>query len=129
MKKETIFHEFDCVIYPRKIWISNRALKEEIEEEFIPDQEYIDGGFGDDEFTGTLATCYPVVKKDVNKKGILCNLSSSPDVQVISHESVHIADYVFEDLGMCAQGFKEKNEPYAYFVGWVADCFAKIYER
>lgn len=42
-----------------------------------------------------------------------------------AHEAVHIADYIFEQLGMYSQQFHDNNEQYAYLVGWAAGCISK----
>lgn len=43
-------------------------------------------------------------------------------VKTIAHESVHVADAMFDWCGIYSQGFDESNEAYAYLVGWAAEC-------
>ena len=38
----------------------------------------------------------------------------------IAHESTHITDAIWQLIGARAESFDERNEPYAYLVGWVA---------
>lgn len=42
-----------------------------------------------------------------------------------AHEAVHVADYIFDELGMYTQSFVNHNEQYAYLVGWAAGCISK----
>lgn len=52
--------------------------------------------------------------------GVLVSLEDElADVATIAHESVHVADAIFDYCGICGQGFDESNEPYAYLVGWI----------
>ena len=51
--------------------------------------------------------------------GILVILMNEDKVttDVIAHESVHVADYFYEQLGLYSQDFSSGNEAYAYLVG------------
>lgn len=65
------------------------------------------------------------------ENGVLCiiyNLKEF-DMSHAAHESVHIADYFFEELGLTAEDFSEGDENYAYMVGWATSCFIDIVER
>jgi hypothetical protein len=42
--------------------------------------------------------------------------------KTIAHESVHAAGYMFQHIG---QGI-DSEEPFAFLVGWIADCCWKI---
>lgn len=125
--KEVVFHEFSPEIYPRKIWMVKGASKEAISERFHVDKDYLEqiGEINHGEFN---AECIPIFNIETLKKGILCNLSNKHKLTVdtIAHESVHIADYIFEELGMVSQNFSERNEQYAYLVGWIAKCFTEV---
>jgi hypothetical protein len=46
--------------------------------------------------------------------------SMSTETETISHESVHVADGMFDHLGLTKSTYEEGNEHYAYLVGWVA---------
>lgn len=46
---------------------------------------------------------------------------------VISHESVHIADYIFEDVG--AKHDVDNPEPYTYLMQWVVDRVYEVIEK
>lgn len=124
MERKVVFHEFDPVVYPRKVWVARRALTESISERFEPDRAYIqDLKINED----CIAICLPVVQKETKRKGVLCDILAPRllTTGMIAHESVHIADYIFDECGALTQMFKYGNEPYAYLVGWVAECFSK----
>lgn len=118
------FKLFNSIVYPRNVWISRKASDENINYKFKPDTEYLDSI----KTGGCIAACYAVIDKETDHRGILCNIESPSlfGVGEIAHESIHIADYICEECGILSQGFKEKNEAYAYLVQWIANCFNKI---
>lgn len=88
--------------------------------------ENLENHFNDD----VLAACYPVANKELNALGVLCVIFK-PEYATYStfaHESVHIADYIFESLGMNGEDFTDGDEPYAYLVGWVFQGIEEIYD-
>lgn len=124
MEVKIVFHQFDPAIYPRKVWIARKASKAAFDDHFMLDEEYLN------EFpagNGCLAVCIPVIQRETSNKGILCNVLAPSRFTIgdTAHEAVHIADYIFDELGAVGQSFKERNEPYAYLVGWVANCFKR----
>lgn len=56
--------------------------------------------------------CFSIVLNFNNKRTKLSH-------GVIAHESVHIVNFVFDNIG-AKQDFNN-DEPYAYLVGWVTD--------
>jgi hypothetical protein len=120
-KKKNQIHEFNMDIYPRVLWIVFDEPLEFINKYFdIPecdsDSWHKDGGI--------LAQCVPTMDKTDGRLGILVMFRGKKTVSVstIAHESVHVADYIFEEIGAYSQDFKERNEPYAFLVGYIADC-------
>lgn len=88
--------------------------------------ENLENHFNDD----VLAACYPVANKELNALGVLCVIFK-PEYATYStfaHESVHIADYFFESLGMNGEDFTDGDEPYAYLVGWAFQGIEEIYD-
>ena len=116
-----IIHEFRPDVYPRKLWVCLNASSEELLStfDFIPHSNGLSYAIENNK-----ASTSSVVKKDGGFMGVLVFSSNRRllDIEVISHESVHVSDYFFEELGMCSQSFSEQNEPYAYLVGWAAKC-------
>jgi hypothetical protein len=121
-----MIHEFDPLIYPRNIWITVGNSVEEIKREFkfsSDDEKYFSQNIGKDSAIG-----FKVIQRSTGYKGILMSFrdKKSMTVGTIAHESVHIADYLYEESGAYSQVLSEKNEPYAYLVGWIADCIYKL---
>lgn len=119
-----IVHEFDPGIYPRKLWVCLNADKDELLErfEFFPHPNGLDVALD-----RHAASCSSVRIKDGDWIGVMLFTTNKKylDIQTIAHESAHIADYFFEELGMYTQNFTESNEPYTYFVGWAAKCISE----
>lgn len=88
--------------------------------------ETLENHFNDD----TLAACYPVLNKESNALGVLCVIFKPDYVNcsTLAHESVHMADYFFESLGMNGEDFTDGDEPYAYLVGWIFQGLEEVYE-
>ena len=118
-------HEFDTVIYPRKLWIAisdrpslvlnNFKCAEILKEE--ADYEAID----------SIATVYKAVKKDNDEGGALIIFRNKKlmTIDVIAHESYHAADYILCDLGMKYVS-DTGNEQFAYLIGWIANCCNQV---
>ena len=126
MKNKTIIHQFDPVIYPRYLWviigkIDLPAIKErfEIEKSLLRDIE--DNG---EKCSGITIKASEI---DTRNQGVIVVIKrSSLNTSVIAHESVHCADYMFDEVGAYSQHFNDTNEPYAYLVGWIANCIDKV---
>ena len=121
-KLEGEVYEVDFGIYPRFLWIANddsdlTGIK----------VKCVDGEYRDAESTEKIKSdCACTVEaKFGSYKGCLVYIGEDANIQTLCHESVHVADYIFETLGMCAQDYEQKNEPYAYFVDFV---FGKLYD-
>jgi hypothetical protein len=121
-------YEINLQIYPRKIWVVDLRGVECIEC-FIKTLKFktkrIDGsfklihdGYKSDYFDNVRASVIEAISSK-NDIGIIVFLLNPCDVSSIVHESVHIADYVFESLGMIAQDYSGRNEQYAYLVEYV----------
>ena len=115
-------HEFDPVIYPRKLWIvvtdSERILRDNFEYE----------GDIKDVLETSDAFVFGCQNKESLKKGVcLCFLKKSLiSTKYIAHESVHVASQIFFDCNM-TMGFNDgKDEHFAYLVGWIAECCEKV---
>jgi len=123
--KKVLFRQFDPVIYPRNLWVAVGSVSIET----IKDQFEVSKGLSRD-YEDTAHKCggiaMKVVQLNTRFQGILMIIKKkSATVSTIAHESVHIADYIFEEIGAYSQDFNELNEQYAYLVGWAADCIDK----
>jgi hypothetical protein len=120
-------YEFHPVIYPRLVWITIGAPIDFIKERFNivkpADEEYLKSNIHLSDF----ATGIKVVEIKTRNQGILMIFRDKKfGIGQIAHESVHIADYIFDEIGAYAQDFEDKNEPYAYLVEWIANCIEKV---
>lgn len=125
MSKEVQIHQFDPVLYPRKLWVvKGKDAIASIQDMF----QYNDGSeisLGDfvDKF---YAITMNVINKKTEDLGVLIWMKYKTDVPSIAHEFVHFARYVFNDCGM-TMGFEDgKDEHFAYLVGFCADCINQV---
>ena len=120
--------EYNATIYPRKLWVMYKPTLDEINESFIQgEQELKDSQYKILKENSAAITCCVFNKKGLYK-GCLIIIFRKPTINTIAHESVHFADYIFEDLGIVKQNFSENNESYAYLVGWCAKCIDNFYK-
>jgi hypothetical protein len=117
MKKLVQIHEFDPVLYPRKLWVCFKVTREVLEERF----SFV-GNIEDNWFNDNGATTSMVNDKETNLGGLLV-WTSSPKLSVnhMAHEASHVANFIFDYIGED----NNKGECYAYLVGWAAECIDK----
>lgn len=119
--------EFNCEIYPRKLWVATSW--EDVKDKFTTYGEY--------EFEKSedaYATTYPqILRKATGKHGILivfydCDkLGGSKIVEHIAHESLHTANAIFNELGVEYSLIHDEHA--AYMVGWIAKCCWKVLQK
>lgn len=115
--------EINLEIYPRKVWIVDMRGVVDCKKLNFKTKR-LDGTFkkADNwEFENVKSLVVEATRN--GKFGTVIFILEETDIDSIVHESVHIADYVFESLGMEAQSYSGKNEQYAYLVEYV---FSKI---
>ena len=109
-------HQFDPVIYPRKVWVCLGATRKVLEGRFDFDNE-----LDDDMFINGAVT---IMCKEV-ETGLGGFMVFSPKrvigINWIAHESCHVADMLFDFIGESTK----TEECHAYLVGWVAECIEK----
>ena len=121
MSNKVIFHEFNPVIYPLKVWIVKNPTKEATLERF----EHHDGvEITHDVKEGSIAGVYNRVlcEKSTGNYGILISIFSSASVSNIAHEATHAARYIWNWIGE----YDPALEADAYLVGWIADCMWQV---
>lgn len=122
--KQTEIIEFNPIIYPFKLWVCVKTDLNVIKTNFC--------SYTGDELNikwpeNGIACTLPVQRKDTGHNGVLIVTGNKKfSVSTIAHESVHAADCLFDYIGAYSQSFEEKNEPYAYLVGWIADCIEAV---
>ena len=136
--KSSRLTEINLQIYPRKIWVVDLRGVECIEC-FIKTLKFktkrLDGtfklvcdGYKSDYFDNVRASVIEAISSK-NDIGIIVFLLNPCDVSSIVHESVHVADYIFESLGMSSQNYCDGNEQYAYLVEYVFKEINKVYTK
>lgn len=132
MRKKRNVDEYDPNLYPRKLWVTTEIDK--INEKFIfldsvdnkEDCRTYKEIQNDYENEESVAITCAVMDITTGALGVLVILliKDKVDAEVIAHESVHVADYFYEQLGLYSQDFSQGNEAYAYLVGWTAGCIS-----
>jgi hypothetical protein len=108
-------HEFDSVIYPRKLWVA--VSTDTFSDRFEDVSEW-------DDTADAIVDC--VRDKLRNLGGILVRFESKNAITIanIAHESSHIAMNIFDYIG--AKVDLANQETFSYLVGWVADCINQV---
>ena len=121
--KKPIIHEFDPMIYPRTLWVYIGWDKSIVTDRF--ELVYKDAAIMRNDSVGTVI---PVIEKSTRNLGCVVVFRSKKYAitKNICHESVHVADYISEQLGIVGQNFIDLNESYAYLTGWVAGCIDEV---
>lgn len=108
--------EFDSQIYPVKLWIAIGRDDEFYSEQFEDVAEWPD-------------TCDAIEQylynKQTDRTGVLIRFESKARMttKVNAHEATHAAMDIFHAIreSICY----DCQEPFAYLVGWIADCIDK----
>jgi hypothetical protein len=131
MKKTPKIDMYDPQIYPRRLYVAVevedlhkyfRILSTDSKVEFTDDEARED--FQKKDYAMVTRS---VINKEDGKYGVLIQVPDLDEMTQsdISHEAVHAADYMYQELGMYTEDFKDGNEGYAYLVGWIAGCVSK----
>lgn len=118
-----MIHEFDLVIYPRKLWITYDATPEELNEKF-PSGDYFGNRFKDEE--GYYGITYRTADKD-NKGGVLIRFDGKEDSMSPSsmiHEAIHAAGHICKYVGIVADF--DNDEAFAYLAGFIVKCCEEV---
>lgn len=112
-------HEFDPQIYPRLLWVTYNCPTDVLREMF--GEKAID--MSDDSNAETV-NCLRT-KPDV-RGGVLIRFRNKSEMTIenIAHEAVHAALEIFDYVN--ARISSDNQEPFAYLVGWIADCCTKV---
>lgn len=131
--KKPMIDMHDPVVYPRKLWVADRieGLDKvfsfmKIDNPYVESESAYNKMLNDVEYTSSgMLTC-PVMRISDGLYGVLVVAIDLEDItsDMIPHESVHVADYIYSQLGILSQDFTEGNEAYAYLVGWAAGCIS-----
>lgn len=121
MKSKVVFHRFDPVIYPYKIWISVTQNFEAIAERFT---EKNGNNIDILEYENSFATTTDVRCKISGCYGTLINFESRNAItfKTVTHESSHAAKDLFNHIGADAR----QHETFEYVAGFIAECCGKV---
>lgn len=122
-KNKPTLHQFHPGIYPRYLWIADKSSKSVINSNFSGRiGEALD--LSDEEGNEYACRLFRVTHNDTSKYGFLLHVKKALTTQYISHEAVHIALEYFRDIGAYVD--IDNQEPFAYLVGWIADCIYQV---
>lgn len=126
-----MIHQFDPIIYPCRLWVAIHPAFEEVKEMFyglnseMERVEITESGYLPDHFV--VARTYTVSDKKTGWIGVLMCIWKPKqfNTKLLCHESAHCADFICENFGIETGKF-DSGEPYAYLIGWIADCIEKV---
>ena len=122
-----MIHEFDPLIYPRKVWVTYDATAKELNEMFP------DGDGSGSMFTDDMSICYGMTCKVYDttndKGGVLIRFSNKDSMTSwnMAHECVHAATGIFSYIS--AEISTSNDEPFAYLVTWLMRCCEATKEK
>ena len=106
--------KFDPQIYPRKLYV----LESEEDLKLFSNREGLELEVDQD----TVASVWRVIEGGTGDLGVVV-LFRRVGFDSIAHESDHIANCIFDDLGIDL-GYTH-DEHHAYMIGWVAKCIGE----
>lgn len=118
MKSKEKIAEFFPEVYPRRLWVAYGSSIKDINDRFLGrDHEPI--SFNANALDAMTIT---VIEKSTLRYGVLVVFGTKEDATppTITHESIHVAMSIFEDIG--AEFTFNNQEPFAYLVEWVSKC-------
>lgn len=127
---KSVIYEFDPVIYPIRLWVSKKPVKEDIENLFYPfdNNDNIVDDFGDCfSRVGSYALTLIVGSKNEHIKGCLVSILMPGKVGagVCAHEALHFNAYLSECFDIPLGGF-DHSEPLAYMEQWATNCIWSV---
>ena len=127
MAKSKVY-EFDPIIYPMRLWISVKPTTDEIQKDFFvfdENDEEVDTIEPFDDTT--IARTFSVAHRKSTWMGcyIAVLKPRQCDAGIITHESVHVTDWMCDHFGLRGFSFMD-GEARAYFAQWVARCIDNV---
>lgn len=115
----TTIHEFDPQIYPRLLWVTYGCPTAVLKDMFGNEAQDMDKTAN-----AEVINCRRM-KPDV-RGGVLIRFRNKKEMTMenIAHESAHAALEIFDYVN--ARISSDNQEPFAYLVGWIADCCNKV---
>ena len=115
----TRIHEFDPKIYPRLLWVTYGCPTAVLKDMFGNEAQDMDKTAN-----AEVINCRRM-KPDV-RGGVLIRFRNKSEMTMenIAHEAVHAALEIFDYVN--ARISSDNQEPFAYLVGWIADCCQEV---
>lgn len=117
-----MIHEFDPLIYPRKLWVTYDATPEELNKMF-PLGDTIGNKFKKEE--GFYGITDNVANSD-NKGGVLVRFENEDAMTSwnIAHEAIHAAGFICKYVGIVADW--SNDEAFTYLATWIVKCCEQV---
>lgn len=115
----TRIHEFDPKIYPRLLWVTYGCPTAVLKDMFGDKAQDMDE-------SADAETVICQRRKPDIKGGVLIRFENKAAMTAknIAHEAVHAALDIFDYVD--ARISSDNQEPFAYLVGWIADCCQQV---
>lgn len=118
-----MIHEFDPVIYPRKIWITYDATPDELND-YFPTGDYLDNKFKEE--NGYEGITYRTADRN-NKGGVLIRFADNNEAMEswnMLHEAIHAAGIICQYVGI--QADFDNDEAFTYLATWIMKCCERV---
>lgn len=118
-----MIHEFDPVIYPRKVWITYDATPDELNVVF-PTGDTNGNKFKQEE--GYYGITDRVCRGTDNKGGVLIRFENKEAMTAwtIAHEAIHAAGFICHYVGIAADF--ANDEAFTYLASWIVKCCEEV---
>lgn len=112
-----MIHEFDPIIYPRKLWVVVNPCMKELRDVFEDISELAEN---------TEAQVENVYNKIEKRGGVIIVFGNRKYMTqgTITHEAIHVAFSIMEYIDYKLD--YNNQEPLTYLAGWVANCIDKV---
>ena len=118
-----MIHEFDPVIYPRKLWITYDATSDELNKKF-PTGDINGNKFKEQD--GYYGITYSTADEN-NKGGVLIRFADNNESMQswnLIHEAIHAAGLICQYIGIQADW--DNDEAFTYLATWIVKCCESI---
>lgn len=121
-------HQFNPIVYPRKLWIATGGTVKELGESFADindDTKYFDERYFKDAIATTTAN---LRMRSSGDYGVLVWMPdrSKVNIETVAHEAVHAAIGILRDIHISVDYSDTDDEYLAYLVGFCAGCINQV---
>lgn len=119
-----MIHEFNPVIYPRKLWITYNATADELNE-YFPTGDYLGNKFKEE--NGYYGITYRTERGSTKMGGVLIRFADNNEAMEswnVLHEAIHAAGIICQYVGI--QADFENDEAFTYLATWIMKCCEQV---